>query len=152
MWPFGRRRSGGTAMSVIADRCVLGIERRTIPGETVDQVTAELQQVLDRLAQADRDFSATLKVTYVRNPFEVAEDALLVRALERAAQPVVGRPLTVSGISFWTDAALFAAAGIEAVVFGPTGAGAHAAVEWVDLKSVEEAALIYAHTALAYCR
>jgi acetylornithine deacetylase len=144
--------NGGTAMSVIAERCVLGIERRTIPGETVDQVTGELQQVLDGLAQSDRDFRATLRVTYVREPFEVAEDAPLVDILNRAAQATLKQPPTPSGVSFWTDAALCAAAGIETVVFGPTGAGAHAAVEWVDLNTVEQAALIYAHTALAYCR
>ena len=144
--------NGGTALSVIADRCVLGIERRTIPGETAAQVTAEVQQVLDRLAQADRGFNATLKVTYVREPFEVAVDAPFVRVLDRVVQSVMKQSLAPSGVSFWTDAALFAAAGVETVVFGPTGAGAHAAVEWVDLKTVEDAALIYAQTALAYCR
>jgi len=55
-------------------------------------------------------------------------------------------------VSFWTDAALHAAAGTDTIVFGPHGAGAHAAEEWVDLQTVEEAALIYAQTALAYCR
>lgn len=34
----------------------------------------------------------------------------------------------------------------------PIGAGAHAAEEWVDLQSVEQAALIYAQTALDFCQ
>jgi len=46
---------------------------------------------------------------------------------------------------------LLAAAGIPTVVFGPIGAGAHAAEEWIDLESAEQAALIYAQTVLAYC-
>jgi acetylornithine deacetylase len=33
------------------------------------------------------------------------------------------------------DSAFLAAAGIPTVIFGPDGAGAHADVEWVDLKS-----------------
>jgi acetylornithine deacetylase len=38
------------------------------------------------------------------------------------------------------DAALIRAAGIPTVVFGPSGAGAHAVEEWVDLASVEACA------------
>jgi acetylornithine deacetylase len=34
------------------------------------------------------------------------------------------------------DAAIFAAAAIPTVNYGPTGAGAHEAVEWVDVDSV----------------
>jgi acetylornithine deacetylase len=44
------------------------------------------------------------------------------------------------------------AAGIPTVVFGPIGAGAHAAEEWIDLNSAEQAALIYAQTALDFCQ
>jgi acetylornithine deacetylase len=37
------------------------------------------------------------------------------------------------------------------VVFGPSGAGAHAAVEWVDLESVYQTADILVQTAMSYC-
>jgi acetylornithine deacetylase len=49
------------------------------------------------------------------------------------------------------DAALIAAAGIETAVFGPLGAGAHAAEEWVDLASVERTAETLARAAIGYC-
>jgi acetylornithine deacetylase len=49
------------------------------------------------------------------------------------------------------DAALLAEAGIETVVIGPTGAGAHAATEWVDLDSVEKLADILARSAIGFC-
>jgi acetylornithine deacetylase len=143
---------GGTSMSVIADRCVLGIERRTLPGETGAQVTAELQALLNRVAEADRDFHATLRRDMLRDPFSVDEDAAIVRALDRAYTQTLKKQPDHAGLSFWTDAALHAAVGTDTIVFGPRGAGAHAAEEWVDLQTVEEAALIYAQTALAYCR
>jgi acetylornithine deacetylase len=38
------------------------------------------------------------------------------------------------------DSAFLAAAGIQTVIFGPDGAGAHADVEWVDLPSAMRAA------------
>jgi acetylornithine deacetylase len=143
---------GGTSMSVIADRCVLSIERRTLPGETEAQVTAELQALIDRVAEADRDFHATLRRDMLRDPFSVDEDAGIVRALDRAYAQTLKKQPDHAGVSFWTDAALHAAAGTDTIVFGPRGAGAHAAEEWVDLQTVEDAALIYAQTALAYCR
>ncbi len=143
---------GGSAMSVIADRCELCIERRTIPGETEAQTLAEIQAILDRLSASDKDFHATVKSFFVRDPFEVAATAPIVLAVQRAATQVLAHAIKPDGVSFWTDAALLAAAGIPTVVCGPIGAGAHAAEEWVDLHSVEQAALIYAQTALAYCR
>ncbi len=142
---------GGTSMSVIADRCVLGVERRTLPGETEAQATAELQALIDRVAGTDRDFHATLNCTLVRQPFAIEEDARIVRAVDRAYAQVMNRPPTHGGLSFWTDAALHAAAESATVVFGPIGAGAHAVEEWVDLRSVEQAALIYALAAQNFC-
>ena len=38
---------------------------------------------------------------------------------------------------FWADSAVFSAAGIPTVIFGPGGEGAHAAVEWVDLAQLD---------------
>ena len=52
---------------------------------------------------------------------------------------------------FWTDAALFAAAGIPAVLFGPGGEGAHADEEWVDLDDVERTADILLAVAREFC-
>jgi acetylornithine deacetylase len=49
------------------------------------------------------------------------------------------------------DSAIFAATGADTIVFGPDGAGAHAAEEWVDLGSVMRLARILAETVVAYC-
>jgi acetylornithine deacetylase len=39
-------------------------------------------------------------------------------------------------MTFWTDAAILAAAGIPSVLFGPGGAGLHSAEEYVVLDDV----------------
>jgi acetylornithine deacetylase len=62
-----------------------------------------------------------------------------------------GREPERVGDTPWMDAALLSAAGIDTMVLGPHGTGAHAAEEWVDLDSVMELADILAGTALAYC-
>ena len=57
----------------------------------------------------------------------------------------------IAGVPFWTDAAILTTAGIPSLLFGPSGAGAHAAEEWVDLSSVQACADIYLATAIEFC-
>ena len=146
------RIQGGTETSIYAARCRLEIERRTVPGERETQATAELQALLDRLTAQDPNFQATLKPIFVRQPFEVGQDAPIVRSLAAGVQQATGREPAYTGQSFWTDAALLAAAGMDTVLIGPTGGGLHSKEEWVDLNSVEDLAAILAATALDYCR
>jgi acetylornithine deacetylase len=143
--------SGGTGMSTYAAECRLGIERRTIPGETESAATAELQAILDALGEEDSSFRASLRVTLSRDSFEARPDSPLVESLGLAAARVLGRDVERVGDTPWMDSALTAAAGIDTVVFGPHGEGAHAAVEWVDLGSVHQCANALAIAALDYC-
>jgi acetylornithine deacetylase len=71
--------------------------------------------------------------------------------VDRAASKVLARAPEYIGDTPWMDAALLQAAGIETVVIGPAGGGAHAAVEWVELESVAQIAAILAETAMDYC-
>ena len=144
--------NGGSGLSTYAANCKLKIERRTIPGETEAQVVGELQKIIDQLTAADSNFKATVNALCTREPFEVAENAEIVRTVEKAAAQVRGISPRHIGQTFWMDSALLAAAGIETVVIGPIGAGAHADEEWVELQSLVDLAQILAETALEYCR
>jgi len=143
--------NGGVGLSTYAPSCTLQLERRTVPGETESQAVAEIQTIVDELADSDMDFRATVRPYFVRDPFEVAEDAAIVRAVDCAAAKVRrGQPAHI-GDTPWMDAALLQAAGIETVVIGTAGTGAHADVEWVDVESVILLAEILAEAALEYC-
>lgn len=143
--------TGGSGLSTYAARCVLQIERRTVPGETEQDVMAELQAIIDRLHGEDPSFEASLKAFFVRDPFEVDRSAEIVASVGRAATMALGHEPEYYGDTPWMDAALLAAAGVETVVIGPAGGGAHSKVEWVDLTSVEKLAEILAIAALDYC-
>lgn len=143
---------GGTELSAYAAHCRLQIERRTIPGEEEDQILSEIQAIIDHLAARDPSFQATVNVTFAREPFEVSPDRELVQILGQAAKKTLGRPPAMIGDTPWMDSALLAAAGVETVVIGPAGGGAHAHEEWVDIDSVVKLAEILARTAIAYCR
>ncbi len=142
--------AGGTGLSTYAAACTLQIERRTVPGERPAEVVAEVQGILDRLRARDPEFRADLRVLLVRDPFEVARDAPLVRCLAGAATDVLGRSPAFVGQTPWMDAALLASAGVETVVMGATGAGAHAKEEWVDVQSVIDLAACLAEAAMRY--
>jgi acetylornithine deacetylase len=142
---------GGTGTSTYAAHCRLEIERRTIPGETETSVMSEINAILARLAEADATFDANARPFLTRSSFEVDAEAPIVGALRGAATRTLGRAPETVGEPYWMDAALLADAGIDTVVIGPTGAGAHADVEWVDLESVRQVAEILARTAIAFC-
>jgi len=128
---------GGQEFSSYPARCVLTGERRTIPGETVDQVEQELRAIAG---------DAAFRLGVHRDPFEAPDGHPFVE--------LVGRTAGASdhaGALFWTDAGLIAAAGIPAVLYGPAGGGAHAAVEWVDLASLERVRDVVLATAAAWC-
>jgi len=143
--------SGGSGLSTYAAQSTVKIERRTIPGETEAQAVREIQEIVDKLTASDADFHAAVRAFFVRDPFEVAPGAAIVRAVDAAAERVLGRRAVHIGDTPWMDAALLQAAGVETVVFGGTGAGAHADVEWVELESVEKLGEILAEAAVDYC-
>lgn len=146
------RLRGGKEVSIYAASCTLQMERRTAPGETVEQATAELQEIIDRLAAQDPTFKATIKPTFWRAPFEVDSEAPIVKTLDHALGVRIGHHPEHIGQTFWTDAALLADAGMETVLLGPKGYGLHSAEEWVDLQSVVDLAYVLAETAINYCR
>ena len=142
--------SGGQELSSYPERCVLQLERRTLPGETPQDVEAELDRLLGRL-EADAGFRAEHRLLLARAPLSVPADEPIVGLLSAQAARVLGQVPTQIGLSFWMDSALLAAAGIPTVVFGPDGAGAHASEEWVDLASAERCHEILSATIAEFC-
>jgi acetylornithine deacetylase/succinyl-diaminopimelate desuccinylase-like protein len=129
--------SGGAELSTYPESCVLSLERRTVPGETADLVETQVREIAP---------GAEVRTTFVREPFEVARDEPIVESVLRHA----GDP-EVAGVPFWADSAVFAAAGIPTVVYGPGGEGAHAQVEWVDLADLERCKDVYVAVAKELC-
>ena len=124
---------GGVELSSYPARCVVGLERRTLPGETAADVEAELGALLDACRDADPDLVAEQRTLLVRDPFEVDQDAELVGVVVAEAKKAIGRRPALGGASYWADAAFVAAAGIPTVMFGSSGEGAHAVEEWVSI-------------------
>jgi acetylornithine deacetylase len=142
---------GGAELSSYPARCVLGLERRTLPGETAAGVEAELESLLERCRAADPELVAERRTLLVREPFEVPQTAEIVAAVCAAAAEHNGGPPQIGGVSYWADAAFIAGAGIPTVLFGPGGEGAHAIEEWVSISDTEAVARTLVATAQRLC-
>jgi acetylornithine deacetylase len=134
--------SGGSGLSTYAEKCVLQVERRTLPGETSAAVLREIERVIEAAGE-----QAEVRVLLERPPLVCDPDAEIAGVVRQAATAVTGSAPEEIGVGYWMDAALFAAAGIPTVNYGPAGGGAHEAVEWVDLDSVTACAQVLIETA-----
>jgi len=122
---------GGLGMSTYPDKCVIRLERRTLPGVSLPMITQQLQDALDSVAARVPQFRAELTFDNARPPSDLPVDAALVRELV-AATAASGTPARVDGVTYWSDAALFNEAGMPTVCYGPGSiALAHGAEEWV---------------------
>jgi acetylornithine deacetylase len=142
---------GGQELSSYPESCTLQVERRTIPGETLERVEVEIEAVLEGIRQNDPTFLASTKTTFARDSFEIAEDSDIVQALSNQIKALLGSAPDVGGGSGWMDSALLSAAGIPTVIFGPGGDGAHAVVEWVDLEQVRQCSDVLLATIQDFC-
>lgn len=143
--------TGGEGPSTYPPSCTLVLERRTLPGETANDVRAELEAILARLGGDDPRFRATLEVTLAQPGLEVGRDTAIVRALHDAVVRRLGTPPEYIGLSAWFDAAVLAASGVPTVIFGPAGAGWHAEEEYVEIPSVAACAEVLAQTIVDFC-
>jgi acetylornithine deacetylase len=127
---------GGVEMSSYPARCVIRLERRTIPGETVAEAEQEIDALLDRCRAADPDLQVERRTSLHREPLEVDPGDEIVTAVMEAARSHGASPSLI-GASYWADSGLIAAAGIPTVLFGPGGEGAHEIEEWVSIEQTE---------------
>lgn len=131
--------AGGSGWSIYPDRCVLRLERRTLPGEPGEGLLHEVEAALARTGQRIPELDAAVRLDLVRPPSDVSPDAPVATGL-LAALESEGMAPTVAGMTAWVDAAFLNRAGIPAVCFGPGSIGrAHAADEWVSTEEVRVA-------------
>jgi len=133
---------GGVGLSTYAPECLVQLEWRTLPGQDEAQVVAETRALV-----AAAGIEADVTCTLYRPPMVCPPGARIRQVMGK----VLGPAVTEGAGRAWMDAALFDAAGIPSVIYGPDGDGAHAAVEWVDLDSVLRCAEVYRLAAQRFC-
>ncbi|MDT8449848.1 MAG: acetylornithine deacetylase [Wenzhouxiangellaceae bacterium] len=125
---------GGLKSNVIADTCRLHYSARLAPGGDNDALLAALSPL------SGADSRADWQVPFSGPPLPAAG-----RSADPARTFAAGHGLEVTeSVDFWTEASLFSAAGMEAIVLGPGHIGqAHTVDEWVSLEQLEQAEVRY---------
>ncbi|MFN2526188.1 MAG: M20 family metallopeptidase [Actinomycetota bacterium] len=142
--------SGGSKVNMVPERCTIEVDRRSIPGESAEGVSASIDAAIDLARETFPDLDATVELALSAQPFEVAEDSRIVREVTRAAADVAGGKSELMGFRGASDARFLAEAGAEVVVCGPGQIElAHTSDESIDLGELERGALLYA---LAFAR
>jgi acetylornithine deacetylase len=124
---------GGIKSNVIADQARLHWSARLSPGDSNDEFLSSMMDLAD-------GGSANWQVPFSGPPMPTdGQDISQAQAFVERHGIEVG-PV----VNFWTEASLFAQAGIPAIVLGPGNiAQAHVLDEWVSLAQLERALEIY---------
>lgn len=138
------RIDGGVQVNFVPDRCVIEIDRRTLPHESAETVLREYQTLLDAIARTDPTFKVEMEEPMlVDGALDTPPDSDVAQvAAELLGE--LGLNTELAGVPFGSDASKLAAAGVPSIVFGPGSIDqAHAAVEYVDLDQVAQAHEFY---------
>jgi len=155
---FGTVR-GGDQPSTVAASCVLTADRRSVPGETYEQMRAELESLLAEVEAELPGLRTSLRrlpggmATLEHLALKTAPSEAVVQAAVAARVRVCGGAGELGAFAAWTDGALLSAfAGIPTLILGPGDlAVAHSPVESVEIAEVIDAARIYAVAAATFC-
>jgi len=128
------RFGGGQAPNIVPDAAWLVADRRSLPGETLESVRAEIEAALIASGcEGVRIASCSVE----KPPLGTPADHTSVRHC-RAALKQIGHADEIGTVAFGTDAGVFADEEIPGVVMGPGSiAQAHTHREWVDVGEVD---------------
>jgi acetylornithine deacetylase/succinyl-diaminopimelate desuccinylase family protein len=128
---------GGQTVNIVPDRCMIEVDRRTLPGETDASVLAAARAVLGDLSGWEI-VGPHLSIAGM----EVSADHPVVRKLGQAVKEVTGDSV-IESAQYATDAGVYNSNGIPSIVFGPGNiARAHTEEEYVEIDQLHDAVRI----------
>jgi len=143
---------GEAQINVIPKECFTTLDIRTVPGQQHEVLKKQIQDILDGLANGDKDFSATLEIIEERPWTETPKEDPVVKAISRAYTMITGKEPIYNGVPGATDGTFLNC--IKGIPVITTGAGGrlipHQADEYVEIDELVETTKMYALTAMLY--
>ena len=139
---------GGDIASSVPDFWELEVDRRTIVGESLDDVVSEYRQRLDPLAAQIPGFRYDIGPATINNDaLDTPEDSPIVEQATEAFRQTLGRAPALAPFSGGTDAPNLLC---PAVICGPGSIQqAHTLDEFVEIDQLTQAVKIYLRSILA---
>jgi acetylornithine deacetylase/succinyl-diaminopimelate desuccinylase-like protein len=144
---------GGTAKNVVPDECTFTLDVRMVPGQTAEDVLAEVQALLAKMIKRDPQLKA--EATFngrSTKPVVIPATEPLVQALLKRGEQITGKPPEMRGFISAGDMWHFQKIGVPGLMFGPGSlANIHKANEFALVEELINAAKISALVALDLC-
>ncbi len=142
--------AGGSTFNTVAESCVIGLDRRVLPGATAESTEAKIRQLIDAVGidglryEFDVDMFGEASEMAVADPW--------VKYVGDAVAGATGRQPDIIGMTFTTDARFVRnQAGIPTVVCGPGEvAQAHGNDEFVSVEGLVDATAAFAGLMASY--
>jgi succinyl-diaminopimelate desuccinylase len=106
--------SGGNAFNVVPDKCTLGVDIRTVPGQNYDDIINDIKTIFSRIKSENPDFDAQISISRDAHPLLTDNNSYFVRTFCGAVNIE-----KTSAVVFTTDGPYFASLGVPVVIFGP---------------------------------
>lgn len=150
---------GGDQPSTVPGSCTLEIDRRWIPGESLEQVYDELSVILTELQRQEPKFRAELAGYYppgklLRHaPFCTESIDPIVQSAQKAMDQIGLENKQLTAFPAWSDGGILTGyTKAKCIVIGPGDlALAHTPEECIETKDLEKAARFYGALAVDYC-
>jgi len=138
---------GGTIVSTVPDYCELEIDRRTLPGESREDVYRELESLITAIARSHPQFKYEIEgPTIDVQPLDVSADNPIINSVLSAYKSVTGNLIETSAFVGGTDAPHF---GFATLIFGAGSLQqAHSTNEYVELDEMLVATKVYLSAAI----
>jgi succinyl-diaminopimelate desuccinylase len=106
--------SGGKALNVVPDKCAIGIDFRTLPGQDHRQILCDLERIFAKLKSENGQFEAAVSELRRLEPLETDNHCDFVRDFCSGIGTDQTKP-----VGYTTDGPYFASLGAPVVIFGP---------------------------------
>ncbi len=143
--------SGGINTNVVPDKVTIRLDRRIIPEEDSGEVEAHLRRVIER-AGAREGIRMEIERVLLASPLRQLPGAeRLIEPIQRYGRELLGEDIRVQGVPLYTDARLYAEAGIPTIAYGAgprsfLEANGHRADERLRLSDLDAATKVVALT------
>jgi succinyl-diaminopimelate desuccinylase len=142
--------SGGSTFNTVAESCVIGLDRRVLPGATAASTEAKIRELIDAVGIEGLRYG--FEVDMFGEASEMPPADPWVKYVGDAVAGATGHQPDIIGMTFTTDARFVRnQAGIPTVVCGPGDvAQAHGNDEFVSVERLAQATVAFAELMAAY--
>jgi acetylornithine deacetylase/succinyl-diaminopimelate desuccinylase-like protein len=137
--------NGGEFESMVPGAATAVLDCRLMPGQSPEMVIEAVQSIIDAECRKRPGLHVSIQVKNRLPAAAISAEHPLAQIAQQHARAITGQPWPIRGAGPANEGYMLIGAGIPTLPgFGPTGGGAHAPDEWVDVASLVETAVLYA--------